>query len=147
MKARKLKPALGKATMPPSNTSSPLSDAASLPNNEEDNDDDLNLNEAGPSRLILSSGGRQYTRSETSSTVQLGPKDDDSDLSDLSDEDDEVEGEQEDLGNDSDGNEEIGSIEEPELGQKEKSPRSHPNYRGPLETKRLETVGNVVAAE
>ena len=96
--------------MPPSNTSSPLSDAASLPNNEEDNDDDLNLNEAGPSRLVFTSGGRQYTRSDTSSTVQLGLKDDDSDLSDLSDEDDEVEGEQEDLGNDSDGNEEIGSV-------------------------------------
>jgi len=129
--------------MPPSNTSSPLSDAASLPNNEEDNDDDLNLNEAGPSRLILSSGGRQYTRSETSSTVQLGPKDDDSDLSDLSDEDDEVEGEQEEMGIDSDGNEEIGSIEEPELEQKEKSPRSYPHYRGPLDTKRLETPGKV----
>jgi hypothetical protein len=83
--------------MPPSNGSSPLSDASPP---SPDLEDDRGRTEAGPSRFISPTERRRRSRSETSSTVQLRPsRDDDSDLSDLSDE--EGEGEQGGEGNDS----------------------------------------------
>jgi hypothetical protein len=99
--------------MPPSNTSSPLSDAASLPNT---NDDDIVIvNGSGPSRSPSPNGGRPRSRSQTSSTVQRRPSSNgDSDLSDLSDEEQE---EVEELENDSDGDEEDVAIVEEERGR------------------------------
>jgi hypothetical protein len=100
--------------MPPSNTSSPLSDAASLPNT---NDDDIVIvNGSGPSRSPSPNGGRPRSRSQTSSTVQRRPSSNgDSDLSDLSDEDEQEEVEE--LENDSDGDEEDVAIVEEERGR------------------------------
>ena len=116
--------------MPPSNTSSPLSDAASLPNTGNDDiEDDVLLYEPGPSRQ-LSPNDRRRSRSATSSTVQLRPsRDDDSDLSDLSDEEEQ---EQEELGSDSDGEEEDGAVEEEERGSElSRSRLPSTGYRNP----------------
>jgi hypothetical protein len=117
--------------MPPSNTSSPLSDAASLPNtNNDDIEDDMNFYESGSSRQLPPIERRRDSRSATSSTVQIRPsRDDDSDLSDLSDEEEQ---DQEELGNDSDGDQEAMDVEEqePEL----EVPRSRlpsAGYRNP----------------
>ena len=117
--------------MPPSNTSSPLSDAASLPNtNNDDEEAGVIVYDSGPSRLPSPSERRRRSRSETSSTVQLRPsRDDDSDLSDLSDEEEE---EQEELGNDSDGEEEDGNVDEQEPGMEiPKSRLPSTGYRNP----------------
>jgi hypothetical protein len=99
--------------MPPSNTSSPLSDAASLPNTGNDDvEDDIPLYEPRPSRQLSPDHRRRDSRSATSSTVQIRQsRDDDSDLSDLSDEEEQ---EQQELENDSDGDEEDVDVEEQE---------------------------------
>jgi hypothetical protein len=115
--------------MPPSNTSSPLSDAASLPNTNTNDDDNIITYGSGPSRSP-SPNGRRRRSSQTSSTVRRRPSsNDDSDLSDLSDEEEQ---EQEELGNDSDGDQEAMDVEEqePEL----EVPRSRlpsAGYRNP----------------
>jgi hypothetical protein len=101
--------------MPPSNTSSPLSDAASLPDTNTNDDDIMIVYGSGPSRSPSPNGGRPRSRSQTSSTVRRRPSsNDDSDDSDLSDLSDEEEQEQAELGNDSDGDQEAMDVEEKE---------------------------------
>jgi hypothetical protein len=97
--------------MPPSNTSSPLSDAASLPDTNTNDDEIIITYGSGPSRSP-SPNGRRRRSSQTSSTVRRRPSsNDDSDLSDLSDEEEQ---EQEELGNNSDGDQEAMDVEEQE---------------------------------